>query len=50
MWMSDFTFCCIENANIKEMDTDGVKLIEVCDDEAYWLGESTMRINDVGGM
>ena len=50
LWMSDFTFCCIENANIKEMDTEGVKLIEVCDDEAYWLGESTMRINDVGGM
>lgn len=50
LWMSDMTFCCVENSSIMDTETEGVKMTDVCDDEAFWLGESTMRVNEMGGM
>ena len=50
LWMSDMTFCCVENSSIMDTETEGVKMTDVSDDESYWLGESTMRINEMGGM
>ena len=50
LWMSDMTFCCVENSSIMDTETEGVKMTDVCDDESFWLGESTMRIDEMGGM